>query len=90
MKIVVNRCFGGFSLSKSCAEKLGVDIYPDDSIRVDNHLIKMVEDSAIDASGSHAKLVVVEIPDRATDWKIFEYDGAETIIAVVDGKINEF
>ena len=32
-------------------------------------------------------LVVVEIPDGATDWDIYEYDGLETIIYVLNGKI---
>ena len=34
-------------------------------------------------------LVVKEIPDNATDYMITEYDGAEGIIYVVDGKLEE-
>jgi hypothetical protein len=32
-------------------------------------------------------LVVVEIPDNATDWNIEEYDGLETVIYVLNGRI---
>ena len=28
------------------------------------------------------------IPDNATDWDIEDYDGNETLIYVVDGKIH--
>lgn len=33
-------------------------------------------------------LEIVEIPDDATDWILTEYDGAETLYYVVDGKIR--
>lgn len=88
MKIVINRCFGGFSLSDSCAQALGCSRYPDEDIRTDARLIAMVEQDSASASGSCARLAVVEIPDTATDWELTEYDGAEGIIAVVDGKIR--
>ena len=88
MKIVINSCFGGLSLSESCAQALGCDTYPDDNIRTDARLIEMVEADAEFASGHCAKLQVVEIPDSATDYYINEYDGAEDIIYVVNGKLH--
>ena len=36
----------------------------------------------------HTKLKVVEIPNIATDYLIEEYDGAEKVYYVVDGKIR--
>ena len=90
MKIVINDCFGGFSLSQSAADTLGCNRYPGDWVRTDERLIALVEKNNIAASGSCAKLVVVEIPDTATDWTITEYDGAESVIAVIDGKLHFF
>lgn len=88
MKLVVNKCFGGFSLSNEAAKELGVnDVY---SIinRCDERLIKMVEENADKVSGSSSKLRVVEIPDEATDWELNDYDGRETITYVVDGRLH--
>lgn len=88
MKLVVNKCFGGFSLSDEAAKELGVnDVY---SIinRCDEHLIEMVEENADRVSGSCSKLRVVEIPDEATDWELNDYDGRETITYVVDGRLH--
>lgn len=33
-------------------------------------------------------LIVVEIPDESTDYYIEDYDGVESVIYVVDGKIH--
>lgn len=86
MKIVLNKCYGGFSLSEIAIEKLGLsDEYPIIN-RSDAILIDLVEKDV--ASGRHAKLRVVEIPDDATDWEIDEYDGFEVAIYVVDGHIH--
>ena len=40
------------------------------------------------ASGFCANLRIVEIPDDYTDYYINEYDGAETLIYVKDGKLH--
>lgn len=86
MKIVVNKCFGGASLSNEAAKKLNMDKYR--FFRTDSKLIKMVEEDSEAVSGSSAKLRVVEVPDEATDWELNEYDGIESITYVVDGKIH--
>ena len=89
MKIVINACYGGFSLSKSAAAYMGTSTHPwDEDIRTDPRLVDMVERDALAASGDCAELTVVEIPDNATDWEMSDYDGIESIIYVVDGKIH--
>ncbi len=85
MKIVVNRCYGGFSVSVACAKELGIDKWDASDYRTDERLIKMVEEDADGASGYCSKLRVVEIPDDKTDYEVNEYDGYESITYVVDG-----
>lgn len=87
MKIVINRCFGGFSLSDDAVRRLYLESPYSDIERTDPRLVALVEEDAEMASGYCAELAVVEIPDTATDWEVDEYDGAESIIYVVDGLI---
>ena len=87
MKIVINACFGGFSLPEEFCEKYHMDEY-DDIDRTDERLVSFVE-SRGRVKESYSVLVVKEIPDNATDYMITEYDGAEGIIYVVDGKLEE-
>lgn len=87
MRIVVNKCYGGFGLSKSAMEKLGIeDEY--DIERTDKALIAIVEEDSASASRRYAKLVVVEIPDESSDWAIMENDGLEEVVFVVGGKLH--
>ena len=89
MKIVINRRFGGFSLSKEARDILKVDQYEDDlDVRLSCKLVEMVEKDPEAASGEFARLTVVDIPDDATDWFIDEYDGLERVIYVVNGKLQ--
>ena len=90
MKIVINTCYGGFSLSDMAIKALGLEtpFYYSDISRTDERLIALVEQNYETVSGFYSHLEVVEIPDEATDWMIDEYDGAEDIIYVVDGKIH--
>ncbi len=131
MKLVINKCFGGFGLSEAAYEKLiewGVPVrkyvseqrnpetglyerppenkgeiifdrdqeseepmretmrkiagrYWDTWIsqnRTHPLLIKAVEELGDAASGRHAKLAVIEIPD-GIEWEIDEYDGQESV-----------
>lgn len=87
MKIVINECYGGFSLPKEFCEKYDVD-WHDDIDRTDERLVSFVE-SRGHVKERYSLLVVEEIPDNATDYMIIEYDGAERIIYVIDGKIVE-
>jgi hypothetical protein len=88
MKIVINRCFGGFSLSQR-AEALFCRIekvkpndeeyFSDHDIPRDNPtLIKIVEKLGENAGGTYADLKIVEVPD-GTNWYIQEYDGMEHV-----------
>ena len=87
MKIVINRCYGVFSLSKEAKADLGV-FDEDEVTRTDANLIFILEVEGTDyVSGRYSELKVVEIPDEATDWEIQDYDGFEMIIYVLDGKL---
>lgn len=88
MKLVINRCFGGFGISDKAAKELNIEnTVLHKFFRTDERLISLVEQDSKSASSNYAKLCVVEIPDNATDYEIADYDGCEEIIAVVDGKL---
>ena len=82
MKVVVNRCFGGYGLSKEAYKELGVEwdnfgyAFQDD--RTNEKLVACVEKLKEVASGRFARLLVIERPD-GIEWEIEEYDGSETI-----------
>ena len=89
MKIVINTCYGGFSLPQDFCNIYGIDSVYDDSIeRTDPRLISYVEQHGGVVKHRCAELRVVEIPDTCTDWELNEYDGFEVIIFIVDGKIH--
>ena len=79
MKVVINRCFGGFGLSRDALQALGYgdNEYPTIE-RNDPRLVAVVEKMGPASYGMCAALRVVEIPDDV-DWQIDEYDGLETI-----------
>ena len=91
MEFVLNKCYGGFSLSKEACAMLNCDRYDfsDDytPTRTDPRLVDCVHKLGIRADGRYARLCIVEIPWNATDWEINDYDGMETLIYVVNGKI---
>ena len=82
MKVVINNCFGGYSLSKEAYDYLGIEYdgygYAFSDDRDNQKLVKCVENLGNLADGRCAKLKVVEIPDNI-DWYIDDYDGIETI-----------
>ena len=86
MRIVINRCFGGFGLSPR-AEALfrrTERVKPDDDFSVydipRDHptLIKIVEKLGEAAGGDHSELKIVEVPDDV-NWYVEEYDGLEHV-----------
>lgn len=101
MKIVLNRDYGGYCLSKAAADFLGISTdrfekawgsesptsYAFKYDRTNPRLIEAVEVLGKEASGPFASLEVINIPDRATDYTIVENDGWEEIYFVVDGRI---
>lgn len=88
-KVVINYCYGGFNLSAQALNALGIDKHHQYSVaRDDARLVAMVEADAKTTAGDYCKLAVVEIPDNTSDWMINEYDGAEEIIFVVEGKLH--
>lgn len=90
MEIVVNRCYGGYGLSKEAVKMMGYEDYCEAIDVKRNHptLVATVRYLGSDnASGDFSDLRIVEIPDEATDWTIKEHDGFEIVYYVVDGKI---
>lgn len=97
MKLVINKCYGGFGLSREAidlyAERKGLNsgqwndswgfyengaFYDREIARNDPVLVEIVEQMGNKASGSYAKLSIVEVPDDV-DWCIEEYDGNEWV-----------
>lgn len=82
MKVVINRCFGGFSLSEKAYEFLGLEWdgygYKYNGNRTDPKLVECVETLGVEADGIFAELKVVEIPEDV-EWEIDYYDGLESI-----------
>lgn len=87
MKIVVNKCYGGFGLTDWAKERLGID-WSDEIDRNDLDLVDLVENYPDNVSDNFSILEVINLPDETTDWEISEYDGLETVIYVVGGKIH--
>lgn len=89
MTFVLNKCYGGFSLSAFAVEKLGVEdeyAFLDDS-QMDALISLIREYGSEKCSGRNASLQLVEIPDTCTDYGIDEYDGFEIMTYVVNGKL---
>ena len=83
MKVVINRCYGGFRLSDE-AEELLDEIapglaYKGYSWRASNALIAVVETLGLENSAGYcAKLDIIEVPD-GIEFGIFDYDGMECV-----------
>lgn len=94
MKIVLNKCYGGFSVSEAVYNELGFKwdgygylnnelfgIENNDCIayRANEKLIAAIEKIGEEkASGSYAELRVVEVPDDI-EWEIDDHDGIEIL-----------
>ena len=82
MKIVINKCYGGFGLSDVAETRYknesGNDISQWSIPRNDAILVSIVEELGEDSWGGYAELKVVEIPD-GIEWEIDDYDGIEWI-----------
>ena len=82
MKIVINKCYGGFSLSEAAYKELGLEWdgygYGHSDDRTNPDLVAVVEKLGGAANGKFGELQVVEIPD-GVDWRLEDYDGIEWI-----------
>jgi hypothetical protein len=94
MKIAINKCWGGFSVSEEVFKGLGKEWdgygYLDneafgivhanyDQWRAEPTLIAAIEKVGVEkASGSLAKIRLVDIPD-GIEFEINDYDGMESI-----------
>ena len=87
MKIVINKCYGGYSLSKEAIDlyvkysgknRSEINEWGGNITRNDPNLIRVVEELGDKANGEFAELKIVEIPDDV-DWVIEEHDGLEWV-----------
>lgn len=79
MKVVINRCWGGFDLSDKAIAMFKELSGGETSYNRDNPLlVKVVETLGEEANTEYSSLKVVEIPD-GVDYYIDDYDGMETI-----------
>jgi len=88
MKYIINNDYGGFGVDNEVLEMLGLEKLYDRDLRTNPTLIDFIEKNPHKADAPYADLVVVTIPDNATDWELDEYDGWEALRYVVDGKIH--
>ena len=85
MKVLLNKCFGGFGVSKKAFDlfnersetkvKYNFEV---EEHRCDPILVDIVEELGEEANDSCSKLVIAEIPDEYDYW-IEDYDGVESI-----------
>lgn len=88
MKIVINKCFGGFAVNDNIVKMLNLESrYDLEDDRTNAKLIELIE-SGVNVNDNYSDLVVIEIPDDATDYMINEYDGYENVLYILDGKIK--
>ena len=94
LKIVINRCYGGFSVTEDVVKELGfkwggygflsnsdfgIEDSNYDKFRSDPRLIAAIEKiGLLESSGGCAELDIVEVPD-GIDWYVDEYDGMESV-----------
>lgn len=79
MKMVINADYGGYGYG--VAEQYEDLVNKND--RFSAELIEFVETHPNECGD----LAVINIPDEATDWELDEYDGWESVIYVLNGKI---
>lgn len=85
MKVVINDCYGGFSLTDAAMKEYknrknitDLTFYDYDIPRECPVLVAMVEEQGTAINGDFSALKVVEIPD-VVNWYIEEYDGMEHV-----------
>ena len=96
MKVAINRNYGGFHLSDEAVEFLKKKGINDEAElygltwgqfkRTDPLLIEVIE--KVENKNPLSSIEIIEIPDESTDFDINEYDGCESVIYVLNGKIK--
>ena len=86
-KILVSVDFGGFEVRANLFKDFMARTQGLTDIREDEELIALVEQGK-DIGAKYSVIGLAEIPDNATDYEIIEYDGKESVLYVVDGKIR--
>jgi len=86
MKIVINREYGGFGLSKDAMRELrdlkgNPNLTDWEIARDDVILVEIVERMGKKANGNYSDLKIVEVPDEV-QWEIQEYDGMEWVAEI--------
>ena len=86
MKLVINTCYGGFGInSKWETENCKKDC--EGNCRECAKLIRAIEKEE-NVNNDFSRLAVTDFPNEATDYEILEYDGIESLLYVLDGKIR--
>ena len=86
MKLVINPSYGGFDINEKWeAENCGKNCKED--CRKCAKLIRAIEEKE-NVNDDYSRLAVVDFPDEATDYEILDYDGNESLLYVLDGKIR--
>lgn len=83
IKIVINRCYGGFGLSDAGLALYNAYSdkclrYSGDIERDDPNLIRVVEELGVKANNCFANMKVVLVPNGVS-WHIEEHDGTEWV-----------
>lgn len=85
-KVVINACYGGFTLSDKAVEELAIPLgewgYPEEPSRHDPKFVELVERLGKEASGSCSRLEIREIWGRV--YRIDVHDGLETVVDLDD------
>ena len=82
VKMVINGDFGGFGYGVAEEFREFVEQYEDNRFALE--LVKFVEEHPEECGD----LEVVGISEGFTDYYIEEYDGSESVLYVLDGKIH--
>jgi hypothetical protein len=82
MKIVINRMYGGYELSREAYKELGLEWdgygFAFHNDRANQKLVAVVEKLGDRANGKSVNLKIVEIPD-GVGWEIESCDGMEWV-----------
>lgn len=81
VKMVINGAYGGFGFGVAKKFKDFVNQFEDDRFALE--LVKFVEEHPEECGD----LMVVGIPEGFTDYYIEEYDGTESVLYVLNGKM---